>query len=222
MLKLNFKKLFLYLLIASVAFSAIIGIFVILFGNFGELETRILMTASTVTITSILGLACGAYLETGRGKILPVCGIVLSIISAIVWIILIWQSYENQNRYFAQTLMTTTVFAAACSLLSLLSLARLDKRFRWSRYLAHIAVWIFSAVLFYLIWFEKDFAGEWIPRTLGVLSIVIASLTIVMPVFHRLNQHAPKAEEIDAEIERLKARITELETQRGELKENEN
>ena len=118
--------------------------------------------------------------------------------------------------------MTTTVFAAACSLLSLLSLARLDKKFQWSLYLAHFAVWFFSAILSYLIWFEKSFTGEWIPCTIGVLSIVIAALTIITPVFHRLSQHTTKTEEIDAEIERLKARIAELENQRKELKENEN
>lgn len=221
MQNLNLKKIFLYLLIASVAFSALLGIGVILFGNFGEFESKILMTASTVTITSILGLACGAYLETGRGRILPICGIVLSIISAVVWIILIWQSHVNQDKYFAKILMTTTVFAAACSLLSLLSLARLDKKFQWSLYAAHLSVWIFSAILFYLIWFERDFAGEWIPRTIGVLSIIIASLTIVTPIFHKLSQQIPKAEEIDAEINRLKLRIEDLEKQKAEISENQ-
>jgi len=68
---LNLKKFFLYLSIGSVALSAVIGIGVILLGNFGEFETKVLLTTMTVTITSILGLACGSYLETGRGKIVP-------------------------------------------------------------------------------------------------------------------------------------------------------
>ena len=38
---LNLKKNFLYLLTASVAFSGVVGIFVILFGNFGEEEIKI-------------------------------------------------------------------------------------------------------------------------------------------------------------------------------------
>ncbi|HVE55278.1 MAG TPA: hypothetical protein VNB22_00515 [Pyrinomonadaceae bacterium] len=221
MQNLSLKKIFLYLLIASVAFSALLGIGVILFGNFGEFETKILMTASTVTITSILGLACGAYLETGRGKILPVSGIILAVISAVVWIILIWNS-SNQGKVFAKILMTVTLFAAACSLLSLLSIAELDKKFRWSLSAAHLAVWSLTAFLFYLIWVENDFAGEFIPRTIGVLSIVIAALTIITPVFHWLSKQTPQAEEIDAEIARLRARIEELEKQRGEIPNNEN
>ena len=218
---LSLKKFFLYLLIASVAFSALLGIGVILFGSFGEFESKILMTASTVTITSILGLACGAFLETGRGKILPVSGIFLAVISAIVWIILIWNS-SNQSNVFAKILMTVTLFAAACSLLSLLSIAVLDKKFRWSLYAAHLAVWSLTAFLFYLIWIEKDFAGDFIARTIGVLSIVIAASTIITPVFHWLSKQPPKAEEIDAEIARLRARIEELEKQRGEIPNNEN
>ena len=75
---MNLKRLFLYTLIASVAFSALMGIGVILLGNFGELEVRVLMTTLTITVTSIAGLACGAYYESGRGRYLPVVGISLS------------------------------------------------------------------------------------------------------------------------------------------------
>ena len=70
------RRTFLYLLIGSVAISAAIGIGVMLFGDFGEFEIRVLMTTLTVTMTSILGLACGAYLESGKGHLMPAAGIV--------------------------------------------------------------------------------------------------------------------------------------------------
>ena len=69
---MNFKRIFLYTLIASTVLSAVIGIGVILFGDFGQFEVRVLMTTLTVTAASILGLACGAYFESGRNKILPI------------------------------------------------------------------------------------------------------------------------------------------------------
>lgn len=217
----NLKKLFLYLLIASVAFSALVGIGVILFGNFGEFESRVLLTALTLTVTSILGLACGAALEAGRGRILPACGIGFAVVSAVMWFILIW-SGSHQNDIFAKSLMSVTLLAAACSHLSLLSLARLEKKFLWANYAALVAVWSLTAVFLYLIWLEKDFAGDWIPRTLGVLSITVAALTIVTPVLHKLSAQTPKTEEIEAEIERLKARIAELERQREEMTNDAN
>lgn len=221
MKNLNLKKFFLYLLIASVALSALIGVGVILFGNFGEFETRVLLTALTVTVTSILGLACGAYLETGRGKALPVCGIVFAAASAVMWFILIWHD-PSQNEYFGRTLMSVTLFAAAFSHVSLLSLARLDQRFRWANYAAQLAIWALTAILFYLIWVEKNFTGDWIPRTLGVLAIVIASLTVLTPILHKLSNNAPRAEEIDAEIETLRERLAALERRRAELNNDAN
>ena len=63
---LNIRRIFLYTLIASVAVSSLIGIGVVLLGDFGEFEVRVLMITLTVTMTSILGLANRAYLETGR------------------------------------------------------------------------------------------------------------------------------------------------------------
>jgi len=70
---------------------------------------------------------------------------------------------------------------------------------------------------FYLIWFEKDFNGEWIPRALGVLSIAVAALTILTPILHKLSNQTLKTEETDAEIARLKTRIAELELLKGKI-----
>ncbi len=219
MKNLNLKKFFLYLLIASVAFSAILGIGVILFGNFGEFETKVLLTALTVTVTSILGLACGAFLETGRGRILPFCGIGFAMLSAILWIILIWYG-TIQNDYFVKMLMSVTLLSASCSLISLLSIAKLDKKFIWSRYAAHVSVWVLTTILIVLIWGNFKSDSDIVSRVIGVLSIVIAALTIMTPIFHWLSRQKPESEEIDAEIARLRARIEELEKQKAEIPEN--
>ncbi len=216
MQSLNLKKFFLYLSIGSVALSAVIGIGVILLGNFGEFETKVLLTTMTVTITSILGLACGSYLETGRGKIVPLAGIFIAVIACVLWIFLVWNGTVHET-FFAKTLLSLTLVAASCSHLSLISLARLDKRFGWSNYALQITVWILTVILLVLIWQNFKTASDLISRLIGVLSIIIAALTIVTPVFHRLSNHAPKAEEIDAEIERLKQRIEELEKQREDF-----
>ena len=214
----NLKKFFLYLLIASVAVSALIGIGVILFGDFGEFETKILLTAITITCTSILGLACGAFLETKRGKILPVCGIGLAILSAVLWIYLIWNG-ALLEEFLVKTLMSTTLLAIACSHLSLLSLARLDKKFLWSLYAAHAAVWSLTAILLWLIWTNARDYSEFVTRAIGVLSIVVASLTIITPIFHKLSNALPEENRIDDEIAELKNRLAELEKRKAEIRE---
>lgn len=212
---MNLRRFFLYLLIGSVTVSALIGIGVIVIGDFGELESKILLSTMTITATSILGLACGAYLESARGRIMPLVGIALAIVSAAMWIIVIW-SWQETNDTFVKALMSATLLAASCSHLSLLSLARLDKRFAWSLIASHAAVWLLSAIVLYLIWLTPADFSELIGRTLGVLGIIIASLTVVTPVFHKLSLHEPELAAIDAEIEDLKTRLAAMEKRRAE------
>lgn len=213
---MNLRRLFLYLLILSVAVSAVLGIGVVSLGNFGELEVRVLMTTLTVTVTSILGLACGAYYETGRGHNLPLAGIVLSLVSAAMVFLIIWNVLDN-NDIFIKSTLTATMLAASASLLSLLSIARLDRRFAWSRYAAFVFVAILDAILLYIMWFEPESDSDLVSRIIGVLSILIASITVMTPVFHKLSAGGIQIADIDAEIEQLNTRIKDLEQKRSAL-----
>ena len=208
------KKVSLYLLIASVSISALVGIGVILFGNFGQTEQKILATTLTITVTSIFGLACGAYLETERGKTLPIAGIIFSILAAALWLVVIWYQGEP-NEPFMKAVMTVTILAVACSHLSLLSLARFDRRFAWARPASRVLVWALVVLTIFLLWFVPDDPPEVYGRIAGVLSILVASITVVTPVFHKLSA-SDTVDEIDAEITKLKARIAELEAKRVE------
>ncbi len=214
---MNSKKLFLYLLITSVGVSALIGIGVMIFGSFGEFETKVLLTALTVTVTSILGLACGACLEAGRGRVIPLAGIVLAVISAVLWMVMIWSEFRPESHVFANSVMSATLLATSCSLISLLSLATLDRRFMWSRRLAHASVWSLTALILWIIWSSIDPSDSWIARIMGVLSIIIAAVTVVTPVFHYLSSSEKGVDAIDAEIAKLKARIEELEAKKKEI-----
>lgn len=213
---LNAKKLFLYLFLASIGISALVGIAILIFGNFGELEIKVLLTALTVTVTSILGLACGAFLETRRRRIIPLAGIILALVSAVMWMFVIWPEGERGD-VFVRLLMSITVAAAACAHVSLLSLARLEKRFSWVRISAHATIWPLAAVLVFLIW-DSHLIGEEISgRVTGVLSILVGVVTVITPIFHWLSRTEPTAAAIDAEIESLRMKIAELEVKRASL-----
>jgi hypothetical protein len=212
----NIKKLFLYLSIASVALSALIGIVVILFGNFGELESKVLLTTLTVTVTSILGLACGAYLESGRGRILPLAGIMFAVVTFAMWLIVIWAGSNPPGSSFMEITMSATLLAAACSHLSLLSLATLAAKFQWTQTAAAVLIWLATALIFALIWANlHDYEGT-IGRVLGVLGILVATVTILTPVLHRLSG-TDDGSDIDAEMEKLKSRIAMLEEKKAAL-----
>lgn len=220
MREINLKKFFLYSLIASVGISAFLGIVVIIFGNFGEFESKVLLTSVVITVTSILGLACGAYLETGRGRTLPLAGIVLSVISAIMWLMIVW-AWRDQDSNFVKSLMSVTILATAFSHLSLLSLAKLDRRFKWSYYAAHALIWTLAGFLIWLVWTIENDISDLAGRIIGVLSIAVAAVTVATPVFHKLSISGNTDEEIDAEIEKLKLKIQSLEKQRSRAPESE-
>lgn len=215
---MNLKRLFLYTLIASVAFSALMGIGVILLGNFGEFEARVLMTTLTITVTSIAGLACGAYYESGRGRVLPAAGIILSVLAALMVMLIIWDVLDDNSTYIKTTL-TVVMLAVSASHLSLLSMARLDSRFAWSRIAAFIFVGLLDAILLFILWFEPESQGDAVARIIGVLSILIASVTVITPVFHKLSRPdgTTEIDSINIEIDQLRARIDELEQRKSEL-----
>lgn len=213
---MNFKRLFLYTLIGSVVVSALLGISVILFGNFGELEVRVLMTTLTVTVTSILGLANGAYYESGRSLRLPMVGIVASLAAALMTLLIIWTDLDD-NDTFLKASVTAMMFAISTSHLSLLSLARLDRRFEWSNIAVRILIGTLVGILLFLLWVSPPGDGEFVTRFLGILSILIAAVSVMTPVFHKLSSADNETTEITAEIEGLKKRIVELEEKRAEI-----
>lgn len=215
MQKLNLRKFFLYLLIGSVSVSAVLGIAVILFGNFGDFEGKVIGTTFTITCTSILGLACGANIEIKQGKILPYGGIIFAIISAIIWIFMIW--YEPmQEEFYLKLAGSITLLAVAFSHLSLITLARLDERFQWAMIVLFISSIGLVLILQGIIW-SDGVESEFIERAVAVLSIGVASLTVMIPIFHKLSDNLKSKLEIDEEIERLQTRISELEERREKI-----
>lgn len=217
---INLRRVFLYLLIASVALSALFGIGVILLGDFGSFEVRVLMTTLTVTAASILGLACGACLEAGRGRILPILGIALSILSALLVMFVIWDVLDEAET-FVKSVVTMAVVAVASSYLSLLSIARLDRRFAWAWHAAFVCVWLLAAILLYILWFEPQSESDLVSRIMAVLSILIAALTVITPVFHKLSHSRRTVQQIRDEIDELEGRIWHLNQERIALQNAE-
>lgn len=209
------KKFFLYLLIASVSASGIVGIAVIVIGNFGELEGKILATTLTISLASILGLGCGAAYDTGRAKIIPIAGGICIIGGSIVWIAMIWQWWDDYDSF--RLAFSVTSLGFACALLSLLSLADLPEKLSWLRGAQHAAVWLLTALVQYIIWFEPPEDDRFLFKSMGVLAIIVAGLAITAPILHKLNQRELAVGQIDNEIGRLHERIAQLEAERAAI-----
>lgn len=228
------KKIFFYLLICSIALSALMGIWAILSGEFGELQARVLGTTLTVVGTSILGLACGAFLESKYSrdsaiKIVPVAGIILAVFSALVTMWLIWIVVGWGESWIYKTLAVSIIFAFSFAQLSLLSLAHLVRRFRWATVTAYIVVLALASIVSLIIIFEPNSEDFLVSRLIGVLAVTDAALTVMIPIFHRLSRsefveenEAFSSDKIDADFAELKARISRLEKQKEDISGAEN
>jgi hypothetical protein len=215
------KQAFLYALVVSVGLSAILGIMAILSNRFGWLEIRVLLTAVTIAGASICGLACGAYLATNRGQVLAGTGVALTLLAAVLIVAGIWMIDKTSDTYW-QLAASASVFAVACAHLALLSLARLAEWFRWSLAAAYVVIFGVAALIVVAIIAEPR--GDGMFRLLGVAVILDATITLLIPIFHRLSrpEFAEESEKvalanqesIDAEIARLRERIAELERQK--------
>jgi hypothetical protein len=211
------KKVFLYSLIASVFLSALLGIVAIVSGRFGWFEIRIILTTVTIAVASICGLACGAYLGTETGRALPLSGIALTMLAAVMIIVGMW--IEVDSEAYWKLAASMSVFAVACAHLSLLSMARLAEWFQWSLVAAYVVIFGVASLIAVIIYLEIDETGMF--QLLGVAAIIDAAITILIPIFHRLSgaEFATVADRtrgvdtaaIDAEIAMLKERIAELE-----------
>lgn len=226
---LNLKKFFLYLLICSIGFSALMGISAILWGEFGEFQGKILGTTLTVVGTSILGLACGAFLETIHQRnspriFVPVAGIILAIVSSLILLWLIWASSSlgDVNAIY-KFLAVCSIFAFSFAQLSLLSLANLSKRFQWAITTEYLVVFVLASIISAVIVIENNNESDFVFRTIGILAVIDAALTVMIPIFHRLSRtefvenETPSINKIDTEIAKLKTEIARLEKQKEDI-----
>ena len=224
---LNVKKIFLYTLIGSIVVSALLGIWAILANEFGEFQGRVLSTTLIVVATSILGLACGAFWESPKSaisglKIVPLAGIILAIITALMTLSMVWQISGSQDSLVLKIIGVSGVFAFSLAQLSLLSMANLSEKFLGVLTIAYLVVLILAIMIAILIITEPQNENGLLMRVIGVLGIIDAALTVMIPVFHRLSygdfvKNKTELEKIESEIEKLKSELHNLEQQRDRI-----
>ncbi len=178
------KKIALWFLISSVAASAVLGIVIVLAGSFSELQIRVILTTLTISAASICALACGALWESRRKLLLPFPGIVLASLAAVLVIIGIWAEVEKEG--FWRFTVSLGLLAVATAHACLLALATLAPRYRWSRVCAFAAVYALALLFIYVIYYTPK--GDTFVRIIGATSIIVAALTILTPLFHRLSR----------------------------------
>ena len=178
------KRIALWFLIISVGLSAVLGIIAIISGNFGDFEARIILTTVTISAASVCALAAGALWENRGARTLPRIAVALAVFAALLIIIGIWAKISEEE--FWKFNATVGVLAIASAQACLVSLAQLAPRFVWTQVVALIAIVFLAAQIIFIIY--GDVREEGIFKALGATAILVAALTIMMPIFHRLSR----------------------------------
>jgi hypothetical protein len=199
-LKSNSRKLFLRSLISSLVVSALVGIFVILFGDFGETEAKILLTTCSIGIYSLVGLCTSALYENKKSSF-GLIGTYVSLLAFIYTLTMIWVTFPEEMIYshLLGLFMVASFSFAHSSLILLINTNQ--KIIKMSKYLTVILIFIVASMLTYLIFqdfniykhihirlFFQDFFidEELFFRLLGVFAILDALATLLTPLLKKL------------------------------------
>ena len=181
--KRSLKRVFLRTFIATVVASAMIGIFVFLFGDFGETEMRILATTLTISYFSVTSLACAAAFEKRKAGRLAPAGIGVSIVGFLVFMPGIWvQDYEWEA--YGKLMLILGIFAFSIAQACLLALVPLGRSARWIFFAVVAVIFALASLISAMVVFETH--HEWLRRIAGVLGILDGCGSLVIPVLHKL------------------------------------
>lgn len=176
------RRSFLYVLIGSVAVSALLGIMALLSSELGETEIKVLLSTLCVAGASILSLACAAAWEKNRARTFAGPGIGAAVVGFGLLLIGIWGEVESESHW---KLGATGVIAACfCAHAAPLLLLRLAPSQRWVQPATIVCTALLGLVLLVVIWGEDSTSDAW--RAIGIFAILGTAGTILTTVFHRM------------------------------------
>jgi hypothetical protein len=176
----------LVLLVASIVVNAALGIYALVGGDFGDVEQDVLFTSLCISGAGVIALACLPAAERGLLGPLPWVGAGAGAAGFALLVAELW--IDDPPDALAKLAGTLLVVAVAIALAGLLGLVRLAPRFRWARTGAVTLALVLGALVVVMIWGELG-GEEWFGRIVGVVAVLLAAFTLLVPVLGRAGRH---------------------------------
>lgn len=186
----------LWVLLASLGLSALIGIIAILGDEFGETQGRLVLTTLSAFGASAVTLSCGLAWERGRLGAVPLIGIVCGLIGFAVVFYAIWWQPDFESDFWWKTYFSEIMVAVAATHASLIGVAGMLRRNAWASYTAYGLNFLAACLTLVGIWAEVESGGFW--RFYGVVMVLLVANTIAVPVLRRLE--GPPRDEASPEL----------------------
>ena len=177
-------KMALRVLIGTVGISAVLGIYALLRQDLDEWSAKTLGTTLFVSAASVLIMVNSASLEKRSVGyfLISGMGLLAALGALLVFLYALWLEVDDDELWrSAASLEIISVFAGHSSLLSL---RQLSAQYRWLKPIATILGGALAALVIWMIWADEFESAEL--RAAGVLSILLLSATIVIPILSRL------------------------------------
>jgi hypothetical protein len=184
----SIKRVLLYSVVGGLVLASLIGIYVLLFGTFGETEEKILMTTLSISYFSVTSLACAAAYEKRRHALLSILGFIISIAGFALFLPGIWAEWLDSNSPISKIIIILTVLSFSFAQACLLSLVTLQRRVVWVYYAAVGAILALAAIISLMIVYDQ---GGWMLRLAGAVGILDGCLSLCIPILHRLSGTLP-------------------------------
>jgi len=116
---------------------------------------------------------------------MPVAGIALALLSGGLAMAGLWMEIESETYW--KLFIVTISFAVGCAHLSMLLMARLHGAYRWAHLFCYqLILGLAGLVAIGVVGELFDHEAYW--RLTGVVSVAVAAITLVTPVFHFLSR----------------------------------
>lgn len=177
-------RLALAVLVISLIINAVIGVSIILVGDFDGTDGKVLMTATSLAIFSIISLPSFFHIERRRYVHLSVAGIITALILYGLVVLAIWGK-GSDNEILFKTIASLGILAIGTNhaLLMLIATPTNILISICQRLTLGIIV-IVGAILQIVVWTEE--MHDMMARILGVLVIIDVLGTILVPMLSRM------------------------------------
>lgn len=171
-------------MIISLSVSALIGIIVFLFGNFGSTEIRLLLTTLSIGGYSLTGMCCSILYERKLFPSFSIVGTGISIIGFIYTILTIWEIIALDEVWKGLLIFIILSWSSAHS--SLLLLIESNKTVVKSSLSATLIFIGIVAIMLIVLVLGEISITESFYRWLGVCAILDVLGTIATPILNRI------------------------------------
>jgi MFS family permease len=182
---MSWRRYLVLAVIASLAVTAALAIGILLLGDFGDTEARVLATTFAISVMSLLALPGAQLLDQERFVPLAWATVALAALAFVVFEHTIWTDEDSSDAW--KRVGTAAAFAVATTQIAALT-SRLkadDRQAVRTAYFVAVSLGYFLAVLATAAMWE-EIESEGFYRMLAALAVLNVFLVVLQPLLRRL------------------------------------